>query len=375
MKRPHLLLVYPPRHDAATRFQTLIDGLSRTYRGTILTVSDVPADFTSGGFRVLSVPWKVGKIYPALARMLRAGTQIIRDAQRRGDPVELVSTYDPLRTGLLSAGLSAFGRTKFVVELNGDYRTPVNYIGDDGKPNELKRRAATAMQSFVLSRAHGIKALHEGLVDGVDTEGKVVRCFHSLVNLSPFEDLGETREVLFVGFPFYLKGVDLLIEAFKRVSDAHPNWRLKILGFYPIMTELNAHMAAHPKISHHRPVEWVEMPEHIGRCGILVLPSRSEAMGRVLLEAAAAGKPRIGSRAGGIPRVIEHERDGLLFDSEDVDTLTRHLDRLMRDSALRKRFGEAARARVQAEFSAERYFEHAQDLYNHVLGIGHAPRR
>lgn len=368
MSSPRLLLVYPPRHDAATRFRTLATGLSERFRGTILTASEEPADLMIGRFRVLSVPRRWGKKNEANARMLRAGSTLVLQARRKGDPFQLVSAYDPLRTGLLASALRVMAAAKLVVEINGDYATPVNYATiADPRAREAKRLASIATQRVVLAQADGIKPLHAGLLHGVPYPRAVVDIFPTLVELDRFTPMQSEPLVLFAGFPFHLKGVDVLLEAFKRVAPRHPDWKLEILGFYPDRTELEAHIGGHPQIFHHPPVEPINMPAHMGRCAIFVLPSRSEAMGRVLLEAAAAGKARIGSRVGGIPQVIEHERDGLLFESEDVEALAAHLDRSMSDPTLRERLGTAARERVVREFSSERFFERLFAFYDAVL--------
>ncbi len=303
--------------------------------------------------------------------MLRAGIGAILEARRESDPFRLVSAYDPLRTGILGATLKVIARAKLVVEINGDYATPINYAAiADPRVREAKRLASVATQRLVLNQADGIKPLHHGLLQGVSYPKAVVEVFPALVELARFEPMESEPLVLFAGFPFHLKGVDVLIEAFKRVAPRYPDWKLKILGFYPDRSELEAHMAGHPQIFHHPPVEPTEMPHHVARCAIFVLPSRSEAMGRVLLEAAAAGKPRIGSNVGGIPRVIENEKDGLLFESENVDALKHHLDRLMGNPALREKLGANARARALREFAPERYFGRVTAFYEAVLSQG-----
>ena len=216
--------------------------------------------------------------------------------------------------------------------------------------NRSKRRIYPVLMRFVLKRADGIKLLFNEQLAPFESilGGKIVRAFPCYVATDAFRNLGEKKEVLFAGFPFKRKGVDVLIEAFKRVAPAYPDWTLKILGWYPDPRLLHAAIDGHPQIQHHLPVKFDQMPEHIGSCAILVLPSRSEAMGRVLVEAMAAEKPRIGSRVDGIPTVINDGVDGYLVEPGNVADLAEKLDRLMGDPGLRRSMGLAGKARVPA---------------------------
>jgi len=105
-----------------------------------------------------------------------------------------------------------------------------------------------------------------------------------------------------------------------------------------------------------------ELANWISRCAILALASRSEAMGRVLLEGAAAGKCRIATKVDGIPTVITDGVDGVLVEKNNVDSLTAGLARLMGDKDLRLRLGSAARIRVAREFSPAAYLDHYSEF-------------
>jgi glycosyltransferase involved in cell wall biosynthesis len=90
-------------------------------------------------------------------------------------------------------------------------------------------------------------------------------------------------------------------------------------------------------------------------------------MGRVLVEAMAAGKPRIGSSVGGIPTTIEDGVDGLLVPPDDVEALAEALDTLMGSKELRQRLGSAGQRRALNEFSSAEYFRKSAEFYDSVL--------
>ena len=110
-----------------------------------------------------------------------------------------------------------------------------------------------------------------------------------------------------------------------------------------------------------------EIAKWVSRCSILALASRTEAMGRILLESAAAGKCRVAARVGGVPTVVSHGVDGLLFEKENVLDLAENLERAIEDEGLRHRMGATARERIAREFSASAYLGHYTELVSATL--------
>lgn len=83
---------------------------------------------------------------------------------------------------------------------------------------------------------------------------------------------------------------------------------------------------------------------------VLVHPSHSEAWSMVLLEAMASGCCVVASRLPHVPRVVEHEVTGLLYEPGDVAGLRAALERVLGDEALRARLGAAAAAAARRRF-------------------------
>jgi glycosyltransferase involved in cell wall biosynthesis len=98
---------------------------------------------------------------------------------------------------------------------------------------------------------------------------------------------------------------------------------------------------------------------------VVVLSSREEGMGSVLLDAFVLGKPIAATRAGGIPDIIEHEVNGLLAPVADATALGAHIAALLTDRPLAVRLALAAKARAP-EFSVERMTDRTLEIYERV---------
>lgn len=99
---------------------------------------------------------------------------------------------------------------------------------------------------------------------------------------------------------------------------------------------------------------------------IFLLPSFSEGLPLVLLDAMAAGLPCVASKVGGIPEVVEDNVSGLLVPAGDLDALTNAIGRLTADKSLRTRLGARARARIEASFTEERMVRSYTELYDRL---------
>lgn len=93
------------------------------------------------------------------------------------------------------------------------------------------------------------------------------------------------------------------------------------------------------------------VPALLRASDVFVLPSYAEGMPNVLLEAMSNGLPCLATRIPGIQDLIDNEREGLLVDPVDIDELEKKLSRLIDDSALRERLGDAARRRIESGYS------------------------
>lgn len=183
--------------------------------------------------------------------------------------------------------------------------------------------------------------------------------------------LGTTdRKVLLtVGRLVQRKGLDTTIRALPHLVDRHPDLLYLIAGSGPDRERLEAlvrerHLQEHVRFLGRVPYE--ELPLYYNACDLFVMPSRLtppdvEGFGIVFLEANACGRPVIGARTGGIPDAVREGETGLLVPPDTPQALASALDRLLSDTDLAARLGEAGRRRVEEEATwdhiAARLFE------------------
>jgi len=94
-----------------------------------------------------------------------------------------------------------------------------------------------------------------------------------------------------------------------------------------------------------------EVSDLLSAIDIFVLPSLSEGLPLALLEAAAAGRPLIATEVGGVPEIVDDGVNGLLVPPRDPKSLANAVQSLSHDPERRIKMGEAARKKVEANWS------------------------
>jgi glycosyltransferase involved in cell wall biosynthesis len=110
------------------------------------------------------------------------------------------------------------------------------------------------------------------------------------------------------------------------------------------------------------------MADELRRASIYALPSHQEGVPIALLEAMSHSLPVITTPVGGIPEVIESDRNGVMVRPGDVDAIERELEKLLQSSAERERLGAAARATIAERYSLESTIERLAALYR-LFGV------
>jgi glycosyltransferase involved in cell wall biosynthesis len=249
----------------------------------------------------------------------------------------------------LSARKLARVDTTVIADLHGDWRAPTRLYGSRlrGLLNPLADRVALA----ALRNADGIRTVTgytTGLVRELGLEPAdefpAYMDFDSFLQ-SPLQPLPEQPQALFVGVLERYKNVDGLVEAWRRAAPRAPDARLKLIGSGALRPAVERLVRQLPgQTSWTARLSQPEISTALDESTVLLLPSRSEGMGRVVIEAFCRARPVIGSRVGGIPDLVQDGVNGLLVDPGDTDVLADALVRVLTDRDLAEQLGAGAEA-------------------------------
>lgn len=189
---------------------------------------------------------------------------------------------------------------------------------------------------------------------------------HTFVPRSP-RSRPEGTTITFVGRLDRYKGVGFLLEAFKRVLARISTARLVIVGTGPDETLLKKTVA---RLQMQRSVHFKGRQEDVGAVltdtDIFVLPTLSEGMSNVLLEAMSCGLPVVATSVGGNCDLIRHRQNGILVPPGDVPALSEALMEMLDNTALAQQLGDEARKTVQDHYSLECITDRYLNLYNRL---------
>ncbi|HZD42656.1 MAG TPA: glycosyltransferase family 4 protein [Methanomicrobiales archaeon] len=180
----------------------------------------------------------------------------------------------------------------------------------------------------------------------------------------------DRRIILFVGALAPSKDPGTLIEAFKVVHDRMKETLLVVLGDGMLRSRMEEHADA---LGVGRDVFFCGYVQdkrvkslYYASSDIFCLPSITECLPLVILEAMAAGLPVVASRVGGIPDLIESGKNGILVPPSEPSSLVESLLYLLENEEVRSRFGAENRRRV-LPYSWESVAERTESVYAEVL--------
>jgi glycosyltransferase involved in cell wall biosynthesis len=256
--------------------------------------------------------------------------------------------------------------TRVVVEIHGDWRTATRLYGS--RVRSVLGPAGDAISAWAVRRADAVRTISDyttGVVRSVGVEPAAV--FPAFMDLEPFlappAPLPDEPRALFVGVLERYKNVDGLAAAWRLAAPQLPGARLTLVGKGTDTEAVERLVADLPEQT-----EWIrELPTDgvaraLDEASLLVLPSRSEGLGRVVVEALLRGRPVLGARVGGIPDLVRDGENGILVEPE-AGAIAAALVRLLSDRAELERLAAAARPSVEGWVaSPEEYARRVREL-------------
>ena len=144
--------------------------------------------------------------------------------------------------------------------------------------------------------------------------------------------------LLYVGRLGAEKNIGMIKEVLMRLPEA----RLAVVGGGPAEEDLKRHFDGHDVV-----FTGTMYGESLSRAyaaaDVFVMPSESETLGFVVLEAMASGLPTVCADAGGLPNLVLDNESGFLFEAGNAEDLTSKVRRLVHDSKLRRSMGDSGR--------------------------------
>jgi glycogen(starch) synthase len=371
-RRPKVLFVgrarlrFPLERRLERRYDALTHELDWRQLGTAVD-GRVPPDQRFA----LARPFPV-KLFDGPLWYLRLPRRIARELTRFDPDVVIAQGAQETALALLARRLAG-SRAAVVLDLHGDWRSPTRLYGS--KARRLLDPFADVLARRALRQADGVRTISEYTTELVRAAGvEPAAQFPAFMDLEPFArnpvaPLPDKPRALFVGVLERYKAFDLLAEAWGRVLAQVPDAVLHVVGegtLAPRAADLLRELPGR--------VEWTpsltpeEVSDALDYSTLLVLPSRSEGMGRVVIEAGCRARAVVGSRVGGIPDVVADGETGLLVPPGDVVALTDALVRVLSDRDLAEQLGAAARRRVQAWLATpEEYARRVRELVDEVV--------
>jgi len=261
----------------------------------------------------------------------------------------------------------ARSRAPVILDVHGDWASSTRLYGSPAR--RLLNPVADRIAVSALRRSDAVRTISDYTTRRVRSYGvEPALVFPAFMDLEPFLEPAvpppAAPRALFVGVLEHYKGIEELAAAWRTVAATLPGATLHVVGRgsrREVVERLVAELPGRTEWTEALPAEGVARA--LDASTLLVLPSRSEGMGRVLVEAFCRGRPAVASRVGGIVDLVQDGQNGLLVPPQDPAALADALLRVLSDPDLAARLGAGAAASAGAWVStAEEYAARVESL-------------
>lgn len=330
-------------------------------------------------------------VYPTNSRNILT---FIWDAYRIGrkvckeNKIDVITTQDPLLTGLVGYLLKRKFKIPLNVQLHG------NYLDNDFWLKDSKLfRILNMIGKFVVKRADCVRVvssiIKNTLINKLGIPSEKIITFPVFTDVSKFENSaskdnlkGKYRDfdnfVLFVGALIKRKNVESLVSAARDVIKKYPKTLFLIVGEGKERTKLSklaTKLKVGQNIRFEGKVTQKDLPSYYQMCNLFVLPSKEDGWGRVVIEALACGKPVIVSDACGVSDVVISAECGFVFPVNRADILAERIIYLLDNPELREEMGRIGKELVIEKLDIKKNAYKYRELYEKTIELAKQEER
>jgi len=184
--------------------------------------------------------------------------------------------------------------------------------------------------------------------------------------------LDERKDIIgYVGRFSIEKGIIEFIEAVPGIIEQHPDWEVFLIGGGMLGDEVSNLIRSLKLTNQVKIYNWIEneaLPNYYNQMKLVVMPSKTEGLPNVLLEAISCGTPVLATQVGGIPDIIVDETTGFVLKNISPDEIGKRVTYALSDISRLKTISQNAMSLVHQRYSldaaVERYFSIFSDLIN-----------
>ncbi len=277
-------------------------------------------------------------------------------------------------------------RAALVVRLHTGRKLLKQYRNGAHPPLRARARMFETIAAWVerraISKADALSAVSQAVIERTSSDlgllPRDVSVIPNPVSTELFHRGASTPEspghVVCVGRLAWVKGIDLLVDAWALVAEADPSARLTVAGEDSLCAPGGSSMKSYlqrkiaasglqASISLTGYIEPQRVPALLDSASLCVFPSRWEGMSLALIEAMGCGKCCIASQAPAMRETIEHGMDGVIVNAEDAPGFAAQILRLLNSPAERAQLGQAARSTAMKRFARTEVVRQTVELY------------
>lgn len=288
------------------------------------------------------------------------GWRIVKE--ERDEPL-VISAQDPFWTGWIAWLLARRRGTKLHIQVHGDYLSPNWGVGAPLK------RLALRMALFLLRRAPTVRVVSERIKRSLVGAGVSPHKITVLPIRPELEQFLARARTAVEGLPYTLlfvgrfapeKNIERILEAFAELYERRRDIRLRLVGAGALRGAFVAFIKQHKLEAVVSVEDWVEdVPSVMAEADALLLASKHEAYGLVLIEAMAVGLPLITTDVGCVGEIVKDGVHGIVVKEEGAHAFAVAIETLLSDPEKMHCYGSEGRKTAEkiAQESEETYLK------------------